>query len=415
MNEHAPAGLSGRRILVGVTGGIAAYKSAQLVRLLGGAGAEVRVVMTEAAQAFITPLTLQAVSGAAVRTQLLDPQAEAGMDHIELARWAERVLVVPASANFLARIAHGLADDLLTTLCLATAAPLWVAPAMNQQMWHHPATQDNLALLLRRGVRVLGPAEGEQACGEVGPGRMLEPEAILAAIGEGFRAGALEGVRVLLTAGPTREPIDPVRFVGNRSSGRMGYALGEALQARGAEVTLVSGPTGLSPPPGVVRVAVESALEMEAAVMARARDCDLFVAAAAVADYRPEQVAGTKIKKGAETLTLHLVRNPDILAQVAALPGGPFTLGFAAETDHLEAHALAKLTSKGLDMIAANQVGAAVGGFERDDNALLVLWPGGRRLLPLASKREIAGQLADLVAERYHAQVRGQDPRSALG
>lgn len=398
-----------------MTGGIAAYKGVQLVRLLVGAGAEVQVVMTEAAQAFITPLTLQAVSGRPVRTRLLDPEDEAGMDHIALARWAERVLVAPATAHFLARLAHGLADDLLTTLCLATAAPLWVAPAMNQQMWRHPATQANLARLQGHAVSILGPAEGEQACGETGPGRMLEPEALVAALAESFCAPTLAGVRLLLTAGPTREAIDPVRFVGNRSSGRMGYALARALAARGAEVTLVSGPTSLDAPAGVMRVSVESAREMEAAVMARAGACEIFVAAAAVADYRPEQISETKIKKGAETLMLRLVRNPDILAQVAALPGGPFTVGFAAETDQMEAHALAKLSAKGLDMIAANQVGAAVGGFEREENALLVLWRDGRRVLPLAAKPEIAEQLADLIAEQYHAQARGQDPRPPLG
>ncbi len=410
MSTQADGSLSGRRLLVGVTGGIAAYKSAHLVRLLRTAGAQVRVVMTAAAQSFITPLTLQALSGSPVRTRLLDPGAEAGMDHIELARWAERVLVAPASAHFLARLAQGLADDLLTTLCLASAAPLWVAPAMNQQMWRHPATQDNLALLRRRSVTILGPAEGEQACGESGPGRMLEPEAIIAALADGFRARTLEGCRVVLTAGPTREAIDPVRFVGNRSSGRMGYALAQALAGFGAAVELVSGPSGLEPPAGVTRVVVESALEMETAVMERIEGCDLFVAAAAVADYRPEQVAPAKIKKSEGVFTLRLVRNPDILARVSALPGGPFTVGFAAETERLEEQARAKLVGKGLDMIAANQVGGTEGGFEREDNALLVLWRGGQRLLPMAPKTEIAEQLARLIAEQYHAQATGQDP-----
>ena len=408
-------GLSGRRILLGVTGGIAVYKAANLIRLLRQEGAQVRVAMTAAAQSFISPLTLQALAGEPVRTALLDPQAEAGMDHIELARWAERVLVAPASAHFLARLAHGLADDLLTTLCLATTAPLLVAPAMNQQMWSHPATQDNLTLLRRRLVTILGPAEGEQACGETGPGRMLEPEAIADAIAASFVARTLEGCRVLLTAGPTREAIDPVRFVGNRSSGRMGYALAKALLARGARVCLVSGPTALEAPKGTECIWVESALEMSAAVMERVEHCDLFVAAAAVADYRPEQIASGKIKKDAEALTIRLVRNPDILAAVAALPEGPFTVGFAAETDKLEAHALVKLEAKGLDMIAANRVGAEQGGFERDDNALLVLWHGGRRALPLASKPEIAEQLADLIVERYHAQATGKDSRPPAG
>jgi len=415
MKQTVSPSLSGRRILLGVTGGIAAYKTASLVRLLRAQGAEVRVSMTTAAQAFISALTLQALAGTPVRTALLDPQAEAGMDHIDLARWAERVVVAPASAHFLARLAHGLADDLLTTLCLATAAPLMVAPAMNRQMWLHPATQENLAVLRRRSVMVLGPAVGDQACGESGPGRMLEPEAILRAIMQSFVPPLLEGRRVLLTAGPTREPIDPVRFVGNRSSGRMGYALAGALAERGAAVCMISGPTLLEPPEGIETVFVETALEMDAAVGDRVADCDLFVATAAVADYRPERVASGKIKKAEDALTIRLVRNPDILARVAALTGGPYTVGFAAETDNLEEYARAKLEAKGIDMIAANRVGAERGGFERDENALVVLWRGGRQALPMAPKSEIAAQLADLIAEHYHASTTGQDPRSEAG
>jgi phosphopantothenoylcysteine decarboxylase/phosphopantothenate--cysteine ligase len=404
------AGLIGEKILLGVTGGIAAYKAAALVRRLREAGAEVRVVMTPAACAFITPLTMQALSGRPVRSELLDPDAEAGMDHIELARWADRVLVAPASADFLARLSHGLAGDLLSALCLATEAPLILAPAMNQGMWRNAATQANVALLRQRDVQLLGPARGEQACGESGPGRMLEPEEILAALAAGGD-GPLAGVPVLLTAGPTREAIDPVRFIGNRSSGRMGYALAAALARLGASVRLVSGPVSLDPPARVERIAVESAAEMREAVMQRVADCGIFVASAAVADYRPREAAPEKIKKRRDELSLQLVKNPDILAQVAALPHPPFTVGFAAETERLEEHAAAKLRDKGLDMIAANRVGAGPGGFESEDNALLVLWPGGRRELPLMPKPALARHLAHIIAERYHAHTTDEDPR----
>jgi len=391
-------------VLLGVSGGIAAYKSAELVRRLGEHGAEVRVVMTAAAQSFITPLTLQALSGHEVRCDLLDPGAEAGMDHIELARWADLVLVAPATADLMARLAAGLADDLLTTLVLATTAPVFLAPAMNHRMWLHRATQENLARLRDRDVRILGPAVGDQACGEQGPGRMLEPGDILAALALGT-GSPLAGRRVLVTAGPTREALDPVRYISNRSSGRMGYALAGALAARGADPVLVSGPSALDTPPGVERVPVESALEMEAAVMARIEGCDLFIATAAVADYRPPAPAAEKIKKNQAEMSLRLVKNPDILARVAALAQGPFTVGFAAETRHLEAHALEKLTAKGLDMIAANLVGGETGGFERAENALLVLWPGGRKSLPLSPKPRLAEALADLIVERYLAHV----------
>ena len=401
MTDSVFNSLAGRRVLVGVTGGIAAYKSVELVRLLRKAGAEVRVVMTEGAAEFVTAMTLQAVSGHPVRQALFDPAHEAAMGHIELARWADLILVAPATASFMARLAHGFADTLLSTLCLASAAPLVLAPAMNQQMWAHPATQDNLALLQQRGVRILGPDSGDQACGEVGPGRMMEPEALLRELVTG--AAVLQGVRVLLTAGPTREPLDPVRFIGNRSSGKMGFALASAFLAAGASVTLVAGPVALETPVGVERVDVETALEMEAAVMSRAADCDLFVGCAAVADYRPAEVAAQKIKKdGSNTeMSIHLVRNPDILAAVAALPQAPFTVGFAAETESHEAHAEKKRLAKGVDMIAANRVGDAAGGFERDENALTVLWAGGRVELSLCEKRELARQLVSLIAERY--------------
>jgi phosphopantothenoylcysteine decarboxylase/phosphopantothenate--cysteine ligase len=397
------------KVLLGVSGGIAAYKAAELVRRLREAGAEVRIVMTAAAQAFVAPLTFQALSGHAVRSDLLDPSAEAGMGHIELARWADLILVAPATADLLARLAHGLADDLLTTLVLASAAPLVVAPAMNQAMWRHPATRDNLRVLRGRGVRVLGPKQGGQACGDTGPGRMLEPTEIVAALYP--RCTLPAGCRVLVTAGPTREPLDPVRFLGNRSSGRMGYALAQGLAARGAEVCLVSGPSALEPPSVAEFVRVETGIEMHAAVMARAARCDIFVAVAAVADYRPVAPHATKIKKSEDAMTLCLVKNPDILADVAALPGGPFTVGFAAETEQVEPNARGKLAAKGLDMIAANLVGGPAdrqpGGFDSEDNALLVLWEGGGRSLPLMSKGLLAAELADLICERYLASTSG--------
>ncbi len=396
----------GKQVLLGVCGGIAAYKSPELVRRLRDSGAEVRVVMTRSARAFVTPLTLQTVSGSPVRQELLDPEAEAGMDHIELAHWASILLIAPATAHLIARLAQGLADDLLTTLALATTAPLVLAPAMNHRMWAHPATQENLKRLMARGARVLGPASGPQACGEVGPGRMLEPAEIVAAIGPG-PSQPLSRRRVLLTAGPTREAIDPVRFIGNRSSGRMGYALAESLIRRGADVALVSGPCAIAPPLGAELVYVESAREMADEVMVRIDDCDIFVAAAAVADYRPAQVAAEKIKKDRAELTISLVRNPDILADVTARPNRPFAVGFAAETDQLEAHALSKLQSKRLDMIAANQVAGGEGGFEVEENALVVLWPGGRSALPLMPKSQLADRLADLIIERYLASLAG--------
>jgi phosphopantothenoylcysteine decarboxylase/phosphopantothenate--cysteine ligase len=403
-------GLAERRILLGVTGGIAAYKAAYLVRRLREQGAQVRVVMSAAAQAFITPMTLQALSAHPVRSDLLDPQAEAGMGHIELARWAEQVLVAPATADFMARLSHGLADDLLSTLCLATAAPIALAPAMNQLMWRNAATQANAALLRQRGVQLLGPDEGDQACGDVGPGRMWEPDALVRALLErNPEAGLLAGVKVLLTAGPTREPIDPVRYISNRSSGKMGYALAQALSRQGAEVCLVSGPVRLPAPPDVRLIQVESALQMRQAVMARAAENDIFVASAAVADYRMDAVAEEKIKKSAQSMTLKLVKNPDILAEVAALERGPFTMGFAAETQRLREYALDKMQRKGLDMIAANQVGGDEGGFDSERNALVVFWPGGEQAFAMTSKTSLAEQLAPLLSRRYR-DWRAQNP-----
>jgi len=398
--------IANKRIILGVTGGIAAYKAATLARLLRAGGAAVRVVMTRAGQAFVTPLTFQALSGNPVGTELMDAEAEAAMGHIELARWADRVIVAPASADFIARLAHGLADDLLTTLCLATEAPLAVAPAMNHRMWSNVATQANVATLRARGIEMWGPAEGEQACGERGPGRMLEPGEILERLRGG---GLLEGVAALVTAGSTREALDPVRFLGNRSSGKMGYAVAAALVEQGARVTLVSGPVSLAPPPGVEVLPVESASEMHAAVMERVAGCDLFVATAAVADYRPAEPAGHKIKKSRERMSIELVRNPDILAEVAALETPPFCVGFAAETEEVERHAEAKLQAKGAHMIAANRVGTEAGGFERDENALTLLWKGGRLELPMMPKAALARQLVKQIAERYHAHHSAQD------
>ena len=398
----APPAPAARRILLGVTGGIAAYKSADLVRRLRERGAEVQVVMTEGATRFVTPLTFQALSGRPVRTGLWDEAAEAAMGHIELARWAELVLVAPASADFLARLAGGRADDLLATACLATAAPLWVAPAMNRQMWAHAATQANVATLAARGVRVLGPAVGSQACGETGPGRMLEPEALCAALFATEDAGPLAGLNVVISAGPTREPLDPVRFISNRSSGKMGYAVAAAARDAGARVTLVSGPVSLPTPAGVRRVDVETAAQMYAAVHDVIATADIYIGAAAVADYTPTCCAEHKIKKTADCLELSLQRAPDILASVAALERRPFTVGFAAETTDVEKHALGKLTRKRLDLIAANEVGTDR-AFDREDNALLLLWPGGRRELALKSKADLAREFVVLVAERYQA------------
>ena len=392
--------LSGKHVLLGVTGGIAAYKSAGLVRRLREQGAEVRVVMTQGAQAFITPLTLQALSGRPVHTELLDSDAEAAMGHIELARWADVVLVAPATADFLARLVHGRADDLLAAICLATAAPLAVAPAMNRMMWENPATQDNMATLARRGVHCLGPAQGQQACGESGPGRMLEPDVLVTQVPALFQTGTLAGCHVLVTAGPTREPLDPVRYLSNRSSGRMGFAVATAAAEAGATVTLVSGPVNLSAPAGVNRIDVETAAQMHAAVMQHASGADICIAAAAVADYRPARISGQKIKKSTASMSLELERNPDIIATVAALEDGPFTVGFAAETGSVESHARDKRRAKSLDMIAANAVGPGL-GFDTEDNELQVFWDGGTQRLPRARKTLLARELVALIAERY--------------
>ena len=401
MSETALASLRGRRILVGITGGIAAYKSAELVRALVKAGADCRVVMTDAATAFIGPLTLQALSTHPVHTELLDPETESAMGHIDLARWADAVMVAPASADFLARLAAGQADDLLATLCLATTAPILLAPAMNQQMWQAAATAGNLNTLAGRGMTMIGPAAGSQACGEFGPGRMEEPEAIAAALAQHFASGALAGVRVLITAGPTREAIDAVRYISNRSSGRMGYALARAAVEAGASVTLISGPTSIEVPERVACTQVQSAQQMFEAVMAAVAEHDVFIATAAVADYRPETVTDHKIKKNTAAMSLTLVPTPDILTSVGSLENPPFTVGFAAETDDLEANARRKLEAKSLDLIAANWVGRPGTGFDADDNELLVLWAGGAEQLPRASKDQLARQLTGLIATHY--------------
>jgi phosphopantothenoylcysteine decarboxylase/phosphopantothenate--cysteine ligase len=394
-------GLQAQRILLGVTGGIAAYKSAELVRRLRDAGAEVRVVMTASALHFVGATTFQALSGHPVRSSLWDAAAEAAMGHIELARWATRVVIAPASANVIARLAQGRANDLLSTLCLATEAPLTVAPAMNRVMWAHPATQANVATLRARGVGILGPASGDQACGEVGAGRMVEPAAIVAALADDAPAGVLAGRRLLISAGPTYEDIDPARFIGNRSSGKMGFALATAARALGAQVTLVAGPVALPTPAGVRRIDVRRAAQMRDAVLAGLAGHDVYIGAAAVADYAPAETSDRKIKKTGDTLTLTLQRTPDILAEVAAHPQRPrLVVGFAAETNDLEAYARDKLARKGLDMIAANDVGQAGQGFEADDNALSVFWPGGRADIGRGPKTRVAHDLLQLVAQR---------------
>lgn len=397
--------LANRQVLLGVTGGIAAYKAADLVRRLKEQGADVRVVMTEAATQFVTPLTFQALSGHPAHTALLDPEAEAGMGHIELARWADVLLVAPASADFIARLAQGQGDDLLSAVCLATPAPLCLAPSMNQAMWRNAATQANIETVRARGVAVWGPAEGLQACGDTGPGRMLEPVALVERLAARFDTGLLAGRRVLITAGPTREALDPVRYLSNHSSGKMGFALARACADAGAMTTLVAGPVSLATPPRVTRIDVTTALQMHDAVMAHASNADMVIAAAAVADYRAASVAAHKIKKGAaDSMTIELVKNPDIVAAVAALPAAPFTVGFAAETDAVADHARQKLQRKHLDMIIANDVGEPGIGFGADDNAVTVFWPDGQCELPRMAKGLLAARLVEILAARFAQQ-----------
>jgi len=397
--------MQGKHILLGVTGGIAAYKSPDLVRRLRERGAEVQVVMTRGAREFVTPTTFQAVSGRTVRSDLWDAAAEAAMGHIELARWADAVLIAPASADFLARLAAGFADDLLTTLCLATAAPVAVAPAMNHLMWSHAATRANIATLAARGVQVYGPGEGDQACGESGEGRMLEPLDLAAGVQALLMPadGALAGRRVLITAGPTRERIDPVRFISNRSSGKMGFAVAQAAREAGASVVLVAGPVSLPTPAGVTRIDVESAADMLTAVLRELPGTEIFISTAAVADYRPARAAEQKIKKSTDTLELAMERTADVLATVAARSERPFVVGFAAETEAVEQNARTKLLKKNLDMIAANEVGHDK-AFDCEDNQLIVLSRAARHELARAGKLTLARGLIALIAQELAAR-----------
>ena len=396
--------MQGKHILLGVTGGIAAYKAPDLVRRLREGGAEVQVVMTAGAREFVTPTTFQAVSGRTVRSDLWDAAAEAAMGHIELARWADVVLIAPASADFLARVAAGLADDLLTTLCLATAAPIAVAPAMNHLMWSNAATRANIATLAARGVQVYGPGEGDQACGETGEGRMLEPLDLAGRLQALLPAdGPLAGRRVLVTAGPTRERIDPVRFISNRSSGKMGFAVAQAAREAGASVVLVAGPVSLPTPAGVTRIDIESAAEMLTAVLRELPGTEVFISTAAVADYRPARAAAQKIKKTTDTLDLAMERTTDVLATVAARCERPFVVGFAAETESVEQNARTKLLKKNLDMIAANEVGHDK-AFDCEDNQLIVLSRGARHELARAGKLALARGLIALIAQELAAR-----------
>jgi phosphopantothenoylcysteine decarboxylase/phosphopantothenate--cysteine ligase len=406
--------MQGKRILLGVTGGIAAYKSPDLVRRLRERGAEVQVVMTAGAREFVTPTTFQAVSGRTVRSDLWDAAAEAAMGHIELARWADAVLIAPASADFLARLATGQADDLLSTLCLATEAPIAVAPAMNHIMWANAATRANIGTLAQRGVQVFGPAEGDQACGESGAGRMLEPLELTERVGALLSgSGVLAGRRVLITAGPTRERIDPVRFISNRSSGKMGFAVAQAAREAGATVVLVCGPVSLPTPAGVTRVDVESAADMLAAVLTALPGTDIFISTAAVADYRPTRAAEHKIKKTTDTMELAMQRTADVLATVAARADRPFVVGFAAETEAVEQNARTKLMKKNLDMIAANEVGHDK-AFDCEDNQLIVLSRNGRHELGRAGKLTLARGLVTLIAEDLAARAGARTRGTAL-
>ena len=396
--------LNNKRILLGITGGIAAYKSAELVRHFKKAGADVRVVMTKGAMEFITPLTLQALSGNPVHHALLDPEAEAGMGHIELAKWADLLVVAPASANFIARLSQGLGDDLLTTICLASEAPMALAPAMNQAMWKDGTTQQNIQRLIDvkgKSLHIFGPDAGEQACGDVGPGRMLDPQIVAASCAELFETGLLAGVNLVVTAGPTREAIDPVRYISNHSSGKMGYAIAEAARDAGARVTLISGPVNLKTPERINTLKIDSARDMLEAALQHIDECQIFIAAAAVADYRPLNVANQKIKKSGDSIEMTMIKNPDVVATVAQHPQRPFTVGFAAETQAVEEYARGKLENKNLDMIVANDVSRDDIGFNSDTNAATVLWREGQQSFDSMSKHTMARQLIELIAHRY--------------
>ncbi len=401
-------GLTGKHIVLGVSGGIAAYKAPELVRRLRDRGAEVRVVMTEAAKAFITPLSLQAVSGYPVSDDLLDPAAEAAMGHIELGKWADLVILAPATADLIARIAAGMANDLVTTICLATAAPVAVVPAMNQQMYRAPATQHNLQILADRGLPIWGPDSGSQACGDIGPGRMLDPLTIVDQAATWFSpVNDLKHLNIMITAGPTREALDPVRFITNHSSGKMGFAIAAAAAKRGANVTLVSGPVALKTPQWVKRVDVMTALEMQSAVMASAAKQHIFIGTAAVADYRAAEVAVEKIKKQGDEVTLKMVKNPDIVAGVAHMTESrPYVVGFAAETQNVEEYAQQKRLRKNLDLICANDVSQAGQGFNSDTNALHLFWQEGEKALPLSDKSLLGQQLLDEIVSLYDEKNR---------
>ncbi|HHP0468501.1 TPA: bifunctional phosphopantothenoylcysteine decarboxylase/phosphopantothenate--cysteine ligase CoaBC [Vibrio harveyi] len=390
--------LAGKKILLGISGGIAAYKCAELTRRLIERGAQVQVVMTKAAKEFITPLTMQAVSGRPVSDSLLDPAAEASMGHIELAKWADLVLLAPATADLIARMSAGMGNDLLTTLVLATDSPIAVSPAMNQQMYRNVATQENIATLARRGMHIWGPAAGEQACGDIGPGRMLEPMQLVGLCEQFFQPKLLAGKSVLITAGPTREAIDPVRYISNHSSGKMGFALANAAAQLGAKVTLISGPVSLNTPAGVERINVASAQEMYAAVTTHAPNHDAFISCAAVADYRPENVASQKLKKteNNDQMTINMVKNPDIVATVANMTEQrPFTVGFAAETNDVATYARGKLVKKNLDMICANDVSVEGQGFNSNDNAITLFWSQGELALALESKEALSFKILE--------------------
>ena len=402
--------MSGQKIVLGISGGIAAYKTPELVRLLKRRGAEVQVVLTRSAKEFVTETTLQAVSGLPVRENLWDKEAEAAMGHIELARWANFVLIAPATAEIMSRLALGAAPDLLTTLCLATEAPIVVAPAMNHIMWADSGVQDNRRILKGRGVRILGPAVGDQACGEKGPGRMVEPEEIVAAIMGPTVVpdlSALAGKVVMVTAGPTREAIDPVRYISNRSSGKMGYAMAIAARDAGAKVILVSGPVNIDPLARVETILTESAKEMFAAVHNRLAEIDVFIGVAAVADYCPAKTSTNKLKKSEADISLDLAKTPDILASVSQQKNRPFTVGFAAETENLRDYALGKLKEKNLDMIVANLVGTNR-GFETDTNSVEIFWEGGEKAILDRDKKVLGRQLIDIIAAQFKAKRRDQ-------
>jgi len=408
--------LEGKKILLGVCGGIAAYKSAELTRRLIEQGAQVRIVMTASAKQFITPLTMQAVSGHVIYDDLLDPQAEAGMGHIELAKWADLILIAPATANAIARLRAGMADELLTTLCLASPSPIAIAPAMNQQMYLAPATQENLQVLKARGLHIWGPAQGLQACGDVGPGRLLEVPDLVQLCGEFFAPAdqSLAGVNVVITAGPTQEAIDPVRYISNHSSGKMGFSLAQAALNMGANVTVIAGPVQLTLPSNIKRIDVKSAIDMHQAALASIADADIFIACAAVADYRAQQVHDEKMKKQSDTdsITLTLVKNPDIIADVAKAVNRPFCVGFAAETNDVEAYALGKLQRKNLDLIAANDVSISDQGFNSDKNALTVFSKKQRFDIALSSKKEVAAKLLKVIRQQFKSAAKDSSNES---